>query len=595
MRHDDLLREGLLRPELFVGVVIAIAASHVEVRIYRSSGSHFGGNRYGLGEVGEYVLIEGQESLLLGRISSVRSDEPARGQRTHDDLSPSSAPATGTVWLTGTVAMDTGRVSAGVDPYPRLGDRVFSAPHEFIAQIPQLLGSAGRQASGVAINIGFTGTRSDAPVLISPERLFGRHCAILGATGGGKSFSIARIVGECSKYPSKVVLIDATGEYRDFDPSFTTHLHIGEAPEVAETSEETFLPPTNFVEGDFLAIFEPAGKVQGPKFRAAIRSLRLAQIQPDLATNGVIRKINQPKASITEAELNPETAARLDDPREPFDVHRLVDQIAEECVWPDAFVRGGAKGEKDPSRWGDETGEFSHCLPLASRISGAISSPALRVIFGGDGLRPLAQIVEEFFAGDEKRVLRICLSGVSEEYGAREIVANAIGRQFLLRARSREHTSRPVLVVVDEAHSFLGRHIGSDDWVAKLDSFEIIAKEGRKYGVNLLLASQRPRDIPAGVLSQMGTMVVHRLTNDHDRAVVERASGEIDKTAAAFLPNLRPGEAVVVGSDFPVPLTVRIGVPNFRPLSDGPSYQDSWGAEASTRQAEPTDNSLAPF
>jgi DNA helicase HerA-like ATPase len=112
--------------------------------------------------------------------------------------------------------------------------------------------------------------------------------------------------------------------------------------------------------------------------------------------------------------------------------------------------------------------------------------------------------------------------------------------------------------------------------VPKIDAFELIAKEGRKYGLNICLATQRPRDITEGVLSQMGTLIVHRLTNDKDREVVGRACGEIDRAASAFLPNLKPGEAAIIGTDFPIPLTIQIIPPLVRPLSDGPDYQKHW-------------------
>jgi len=71
-------------------------------------------------------------------------------------------------------------------------------------------------------------------------------------------------------------------------------------------------------------------------------------------------------------------------------------------------------------------------------------------------------------------------------------------------------------------------------------------------------------------------MIVHRLTNDRDREIVERACGEIDKAASAFLPNLKPGEAVIIGNDFPIPLTIQINEPTFPPQSSGPNYQKSW-------------------
>jgi DNA helicase HerA-like ATPase len=80
----------------------------------------------------------------------------------------------------------------------------------------------------------------------------------------------------------------------------------------------------------------------------------------------------------------------------------------------------------------------------------------------------------------------------------------------------------------------------------------------------------------------MGTLVVHRLTNDRDREVVERACGEIDRSASSFLPNLKPGEAAIIGADFPIPLTIQIFAPDTKPKSDGPNYQKNWRLEPPT-------------
>ncbi|MGZ3790699.1 MAG: ATP-binding protein, partial [Bacteriovorax sp.] len=151
-----------------------------------------------------------------------------------------------------------------------------------------------------------------------------------------------------------------------------------------------------------------------------------------------------------------------------------------------------------------------------------------------------------------------------------------IGRKLLSFARSDRFRDKPILVVVDEAHNFLGKRVGAEDNSTKLDAFEMIAKEGRKYGLNICLATQRPRDITEGVLSQMGTLLVHRLTNDRDREVVERACGEIDRSAASFLPNLKQGEVALVGVDFPIPMTIQMDKPIRPPKSDGPSFQKIW-------------------
>lgn len=300
------------------------------------------------------------------------------------------------------------------------------------------------------------------------------------------------------------------------------------------------------------------------------RHLRLAKLRPDIAPIGFIKKINRPKVDVESAENEDEIASKLDDPRQPFDVKMLIKQLEQECVWPPAF--GG-----DTTKWGKEDGNFSHCLSLVARISCVLASPAFKCVFNSDNDPSLTNKIDCFINGNEK-LLRIDLSGIAYEFNAREIIANVIGRHFLKKARAGKFQQRPTVVMVDEAHNFLGRHIGSEDYAANLDAFELIAKEGRKYGLNICLASQRPRDITEGVLSQMGTMIVHRLTNDRDREVVERACGDIERTASAFLPNLRPGEGAIIGTDFPIPLTIQIHEPSTKPSSDGPKYQEHWTA-----------------
>jgi len=342
--------------------------------------------------------------------------------------------------------------------YPRLGDRVYAAPHNFVADIPSLMELEGSPESKVLLRLGSIDVALESAVFIRPEKLFGRHCAILGTTGGGKSWTTARIIEECLKFKTKIILLDATGEYRGFAGPFVTHFHLGNPVNTAAGSLPRALPPTCFIESDFIALFEPAGKVQGPKMRAAMRSLRLAKLAPAVATNGVIKKIDQSKASVNAAEQQPGVASKLDDPRQEFDVNKLTAQIEQECVYPDGF--GVARGSKDTTKWGGDSGEVSYCLSLMSRISAVLTSPSFECVFQS-AEPPLTSAVADFVAND-KRLLRICLSGVAYEFKAREIVANVIGRHLLNMARSGAFIAKPFVVIVDEAHNFLGRQIG---WV----------------------------------------------------------------------------------------------------------------------------------
>lgn len=568
--------KGLLQPELFIGVISSVSANLVRINLSDAgspSGSHFSGDRYGKGEVGELVLIEGQLSLLLGRVIDVKIPESERQMITPTYSGKPALSAFGNIQLLGTVAMDNLKVTAGVNSYPRLGDRVYAAPLKFVAQIPSLMNSQddGNLTLKLgSVDIGSEGSQSGM-VEIRPEKLFGRHCAILGATGGGKSWTTARIIEECLKHKSKIILLDATSEYRGFDNDFVKHCHLSDPVNKARISEACSLPPTNFQESDFVALFEPAGKVQGPKLRAAMRSLKIAQIEPSLASDGIIKKINQSKIAFEKVEMDPVKSALLDNPRQIFDVSKLAQQLAQECVFPNA----GFANNPDLTKWGPEDGaSLSFCLSLITRINSILTSPSLACVFRSKE-ESLATKIDQFLASN-LRLLRVCLSGISYEFKAREIIANVLGRYLLSCAREDKFQAQPLVIIVDEAHNFLDRHIGSEDYTTKLDSFELIAKEGRKYGLNICLTTQRPRDITEGVLSQMGTLIVHRLTNDRDREVVERACGEIDKSASAFLPNLKPGEAAILGADFPIPLTIQIKKPSVKPKSDGPNFQQAW-------------------
>ncbi len=222
---------------------------------------------------------------------------------------------------------------------------------------------------------------------------------------------------------------------------------------------------------------------------------------------------------------------------------------------------------------------------MINRIESAITSDELACIFDPGLTASLIDELEAFFDCPSKRIMHVSLKELAFGYNAREVVANTIAKWLLIQARGHrfEKTKRPVVVFLDEAHQFLNKSIGDDETKVNLDAFELIAREGRKYWLNLCLATQQPRDIPAGVLSQMGTLLVHRLTNDRDREVVERACGEIDRSAAAFLPTLGPGEAALIGVDFSIPLTIQMGKPRREPSSRSADYQTAWRKPKKTK------------
>ncbi len=515
-------------------------------------------------EVGGFVVIKCGEFVLFGRITSVRSSRLTEGPETER---PSDAHPVGTIELLTTMAIDGQSANRGIARFPHIGSPVYSAPSQLLSWLFEC--SQIHELASEPVMLNLTSLTDGTEIRLTPERVFGRHCAVLGATGAGKSWTFARLIEEAGRYSSKMVLFDVTGEFHTLNTG-VRHIHIGSEPEPLESSREVAVPYQTLTESDLFALFKPSGPTQAPKLRAAIKSLKLAKV-PQLATRGVVLKAGKLKAPYETAYAA--RAREIEDPRANFDISNLPAQIDAECVFP----AGGFSSNPDPSRWGAPNEiERSNCVTLITRIEDMLQAPELACIFRPGEQRGIFDEVESFIADDSERVLHISLKHLPFAHDAREIVVNALGRHLLGLARPGRFRDRPFLLLLDEAHHFLNKTLGDENTRYPLDSFELIAKEGRKLSLNISIATQRPRDIPEGILSQMGTLIIHRLNNDKDREVVERASSEADRSAMAFVPGLGDGQAVIIGVDFPIPLAVQITPPTQVPDSRGPDYQARW-------------------
>ena len=141
---------------------------------------------------------------------------------------------------------------------------------------------------------------------------------------------------------------------------------------------------------------------------------------------------------------------------------------------------------------------------------------------------------------------------------------------------------RPVLVVLEEAHRYLGNEAAP---IAR-EAANRIAREGRKYGVGPMLVTQRPSELPDTALAQCGTLVALRLTNSADQAKIAAALPDSVSGLAEVLPSLRTGEAVITGESVVIPSRVLIDTPDPLPAADDPSLS-SW------RDDPPTDPDVA--
>ena len=553
----------------FLGLVSQVGGSTVQVTVPRATvlpNGNSGQSSAARAEVGSFVIVACGAYGIVGQLTDVRVPN-GQGQVSSNGNGNAGLNSIASVQLLTSINIESGEVTAGMMQVPVVGDSAFCAHPDLLQLIAETRHGSQKQEGEIIFSMAKLAGSVPTPMTFTPEMMFGRHCAVLGATGGGKSWSVARMVEECARVRSKVILFDATGEYGSLTKG-VRHVYLGHDPEPRKGARQVVLPYYQLTENDLFSIFRPAGQSQAPKLRAAMKSLKLAVLEPSLAPDGTIIKADKGKHHF-EMKYR-EHLASIETPFAAFKIEHLTRQIENECVRPN-------RSSTEPQFWGGIDGmEHSRCVPLVTRISDMIYSDELAPIFQPKNKRSVIKEIDEFFEDESTRVLCISLQHLSFAHHSREIIANAMGRHLLSIARDYRFQRQPLLVIVDEAHQFLNKQLGEESDLYSLDSFAEIAKEGRKYAMTICIATQRPRDIPEGVLSQMGTFLVHRLTNHHDRSVVERASGDIDESSVAALPVLAPGEAVLVGVAFPVPVRVKIEAPSNPPESSGPNFQDYW-------------------
>lgn len=526
------------------------------------------------GQVGEFVFIEGETVAVLGRIIEVRLPDNERLNAEPTVGKVPDANPIGFVQLLTTLDMSSGRVISGIPFHPRIGQHVFAAHPLLVKRMIE----GNEHPDSDSIELATMPQEATTHVNVTPAQLFGRHCAVLGATGGGKSWTVARIVQEAARLGGKIILIDPTGEFHTFTQGVTSVFLGGESRGAEDVRKFVAFPYWMLSELDLFAIFQPSPGSQMPKLREALRSLKLNH-----ALHGEAEPHLYKKTGAFHRDYNRACALQttiIDAPGAKYMIRHLPRQIGEECV----HESGGTMNNPDYEIWGgydERTKGF--CDTLVSKVYSLLKVKSLQCLFHPEeyGADLLTDAIDAFLTS-EQQVLRISMEELPFEHNARELLTNAIGRHLLGLARSRRLLTKPIVVVLDEAHQFLNKGVGDEHNRVHLDAFGLIAKEGRKYGLTCVIATQRPRDIPEDVLSQIGMFIVHRLINERDREIVEKACGSLDASAAAFLPTLGQGEAILVGADFPMPTPVKVRAPLHQPKSEGPNYRAYWRALAGT-------------
>jgi len=549
----------------FIGYVNHVMAQYVKVHFPSSTllqSFTFKGENLNGGLVGNFVVIEGEQYGFLGKILELSLPEKERLELSEKSFKNKDFHPTGKI-----------EILLSFDLFEL---RKFGVKDDVLETSP-------------VFELGTLSYDKSASIEISQQALFGRHCAIVGTTGGGKSFTVSKLVEGIVSNQGKTILIDATGEYNTHDDKSYSNSS-------AVLSENSFFHYTNLTIGDLFVLLRPSGQVQSPKLMDAIKSLKVLKIlEKHAATDEIITKNIDNSFSIKISENISENIltnsgtivkdsqlmrpfnriynnyiAEIENIDSDFDIKALSNQIVRECIWD--------VDRTNPKKWGGRNdNHLNNCISLILRINNLINNPLFDSIFGfekgKDSNNELTKQINSFLESD-KNLLRIGFERVGFDFQAREIVANSIGKFLLEKARNGQFKATPLILFIDEAHQYLNKNVKDEYFeLTQLSSFDSIAKECRKHGLFLAIATQMPRDIPVGTLSQIGTFIVHRLINHFDKEAVANASSSANRNTLDFLPILGAGEAILMGVDFPMPVMLKINMPKTKPDSDTPQFK----------------------
>ncbi|MDD5368170.1 MAG: ATP-binding protein [Anaerolineaceae bacterium] len=564
----------------YLGKVINVDSKSIEVEInseeIKSYSPVINGRLYRIGQIGTLVKIPLGYMALYGIVSSV-SNTPSKNEENFDK--PNYGDRYLQVQLIGE-KLGNMEFEKGIGTYPTVNDEVHIVVEDDLRSI------YGGKKDGL-LEIGKHSSTDNLSVFVDLQNFVLRHSAILGSTGSGKSNATAHITKSILRdYPgSRIVLIDPHGEY---ESAFGGDAKIFKINDPVNPLYIPFWIMT-FDELSFFLVGRQAGQdqLQDKRLRSEIVSmkknnaskLKAGLVNSDLITadspipfdirllwHNLNREVNGTYSTATIENQNEKT-------------EELIGAGDPNLLIPATFKPYSMGAERPYKSKRQEM--YSHEKNIYARLK---DSRFDFMFFPGEfytteSENDIDKLVRDWIDHD-KRLTILDLSGVPFELIDLSVgLLTRIIFDSMYWGRFEEYTgrNRPILMVFEEAHSYLSEEQGSRfvyGYARK--AVEKLFKEGRKFGVGAMVVSQRPSEISTTILSQVGTFIALRLTNNADQSTVKSASPNNMTNLIDFLPSLRIGEAVIVGESIKIPSRVRISLVEPRPSSNDPALAKNW-------------------
>ncbi len=521
-----------------------------------------------VGQIGSLVRIPQGLVDLIATVNLVGIAELA------GDLAPTDAVQSDERWLQvqllGEIDRATGHFQRGVGSYPGLDDPVhFATPDELRSVFPP--------PDDEHVRLGRLAAAEEVPVSLDASRLVVRHAAVVGSTGSGKTSAVASLMQAFVNggwQAANIVVVDPHGEYA---PALKHSASVRSVLAVGDNRLR--VPYWALPASDIVRIFAgaPGGATFANRFtelvvearRKFVEDADWLKLDPTTVTADTPVPFDiRPIWHILDSE-NRETRTNKGDPStasqtDPGDPATLC------AAQFEPYGPGGQSPHKGPMY--DVHGTTPDLLRLG------LLDPQLRFfqepIGDPKGQDPLVEVMQEWL-GKEQPISVLDFSGVPAEAAdvAIGVVLNLLFEVSLRGKPGGPGIGRPspVLVVLEEAH----RYIGEGASTLTRNSANRIAREGRKYGIGLLLVTQRPTELPKTALAQCGTIIALRLSNSDDQGTIKSALPDAVAGLAAVLPSLRTHEAIISGEAVILPARACLDNPNPWPQAEDPSLQ-SW-------------------
>lgn len=447
----------------------------------------------------------------------------------------------------------------GADCFPQIDKTCFHLSGSNLQLFMNLL--SVNVAANERLTLGHFMADETAVAVANGDKFFQRHAAILGSTGSGKSWSVALILERAAALKSaNLIVFDMHGEYStlcDGENPIAQQYHIAGPGDLDGSNPNSlFIPYWLLNREEMLALIldrsDDNAPNQAARFTEHVRTLKEQTLK------------NEGKTEMLETFT-------VDSPI-PYDINSLLDELNKD----DTGTKTGASGKEVKGDWNGRLTRFIGRLKakIDDRRCGFMFQPPKKCNAYGWLEEMLMKL---FSVSESQRGIKIIdFSEVPSD--VLPIITGVLARllyniQFWMDKDARH----PLTIVCDEAHLYLPvRDAAEAAEKRALEAFERIAKEGRKYGVSLLVVSQRPSDVSRTILSQCNNFLVLRLTNDQDQSVVKRLLPESMVGITDILPLLDLGEALLLGDSILLPTRIKLDKPTIAPESATRQFWSDW-------------------